>query len=258
MTVVDIAAETLARAFAEGQQIAPFSQGDAGFDLAAGYAVQSALTARRVADGARVIGVKVGFTNTQIWAQFGIDAPIHGPVFDTTLAAETVDIGAFMEPLIEPEIVLKLRATPSAEMDDAALLGCVEAIAPGFEIVHSAYPGWRFAAPDSVAAGAMHGALVLGQWVPVDAGWQDALTRFTVTLSCDGAVQDRGEAANLLGSGPVAVLRHLIGLDSCAPLPAGSLVSTGTVTRALPVQKGQTWRAAFEGLPVAPVSVRLT
>lgn len=251
-------AEILAQAFATGRQIAPFSDTDAAFDLPAGYAVQRALTAMRVAAGAQITGIKVGFTNTQIWAQYGIDAPIHAPVFDRTLIAGSLAVSGLMDPLIEPEVVLRLRATPNAEMTDAALLACIEAAAPGFEIVHSAYPGWRCKAPDSVAAGGMHAALAVGAWVPVDASWHAPLLEFSVSLRCDGVEQDRGVATNLLGSGPLAVLRHLVGMDSAEPLPPGALVSTGTVTRALPIKPGQHWQAEFDGLPFAPVSLRLT
>jgi len=251
-------AQTLRDAFETGQQLAPFSDADPGFDLAAGYAAQRALTALRQQDGARVIGVKAGFTNTQIWDTFGIRAPIHGPVFDTSLATGPISTGAFMEPLIEPELVFRMASTPKPGMDDAALLACVEAIAPGFEIVHSVFPGWRFTAPDSVAAGAMHGALVIGAFRPATPAMRAALADFTVELRCDGTVMDQGHAANLLGSGPLEVLRHLIGLDSMEPLNPGDLVSTGTVTRALPIKPGQTWQASFNGLPLAELSVALT
>lgn len=251
-------AEILAQAFATGQQIAPFSDTDPDFDLSAGYAVQHALTALRMAAGARKVGVKVGFTNTQIWEEFGIYAPVHAPVFDTTLASGTVNIGRFMEPKIEPEVAFRLRDTPEVGMDDAALLTCIEAAAPAFEIVQSAYPGWRFKAPDSVASGGMHAALVVGEWVPVDQGWLEPLRAFSVTIRCDGADQDQGVAGNLLGEGPLAVLRHLVSLDSADPLPPGAIVSTGTITRALPIEAGQNWEAVFEGLPLSPLAVHLT
>lgn len=258
MTHAQTLAQTLARAIATGHQIAPISDSDAGFDLAAGYDAQAALTALRVDAGAHVIGIKVGFTNTQIWDLYGIRAPIHAPVFDTTLARGTVSVAGLMEPLIEPEVVLRLRATPAPDMDDAALLACVEAAAPGFEIVHSVFPDWRCKAADSIAAGGMHAALALGEWVPVDAGWTRPLRDFSVSLTRDGMEQDQGRAENLLGEGPLAVLRHLVGLRTCPPLRPGNLVSTGTITRALPVAAGQTWRAEFRGLPVAPVALRLT
>lgn len=250
-------AEILARAFATGQQIAPFSDCEPGFDLAAGYAAQRELTALKVAAGARVIGVKVGFTNTLIWDQYGIHAPIHAPVFDTSLATDTVAVGNLMEPLIEPEVVLRLRTTPTSDMDDDTLFACVEAAASGFEIVQSAFPGWRCKAPDSVASGGMHAALVLGDWVPVDQHWRQPLSEFTATLRCDGVVQDVGQASNLLGKGPLAVLRHLIGLDSADPLPPGALVSTGTITRAMPITPGHDWQVTFAGLDFAPLGVRV-
>lgn len=257
MTNVQDAAEKLALAFAEHRQIRPFSDEDEGFDLAKGYEVQRALTAQRVAAGARVVGVKVGFTNTQIWSRFGISAPVHGPVFNNTLAKDSLEIGTFMEPLIEPEIILRLAAPPRATMEDAELLACIDAIAPGFEVVQSIYPDWRITAADSVASGAMHGALVPGGWVPLSADWAESLSDFTVELYCDGELREEGQASNLLGSGPLQVLRHLLGLGSCPPLAAGDLVSTGTLTQALPVAKGETWQAKFSGLPVAPVSLRL-
>jgi len=250
-------ADRLAKAFANGQQIAPFSDTEPEFDLAAGYAAQHELSARRVFAGAKIVGVKVGFTNTQIWEQYGIHAPIHAPVFDTTLATGSVPIDGLMEPLIEPEVVLKLRATPTPDMDDTALLACIAEAAPGFEIVHSVYPGWRCKAPDSVAAGGMHGALVLGEWVRVDPDWAERLRVFTATLRCDGETQDTGQASNLLGDGPLKVLRHLVGLDSSEPLPPGSLVSTGTVTRALPIKAGQSWSVSFDGLGFSPLNLRI-
>ena len=104
----------------------------------------------------------------------------------------------------------------------------------------------------------MHGALVIGAFLPATPAMRAALADFTVELRCDGTVMDQGHAANLLGSGPLEVLRHLIGLDSMEPLNPGDLVSTGTVTRALPIKPGQTWQARFNGLPLAELSVALT
>src|SRR5215510_15491536 len=51
-------------------------------------------------------------------------------------------LAPFAEPRIEPEIVFRLAAAPSPEMDEAALFGCIDWVAQGFEIVHSVFPGW--------------------------------------------------------------------------------------------------------------------
>jgi 2-oxo-3-hexenedioate decarboxylase len=72
---------------------------------------------------------------------------------------------------------------------------------------------------------------------------------------------DRGEAANVL-DGPLSALRHLVellGRDSAnAPLAAGEIVTTGTVTRAFPVAAGETWSTRLHGLPLDGIAIRFT
>jgi 2-oxo-3-hexenedioate decarboxylase len=46
------------------------------------------------------------------------------------------------EPRIEPEIVFKLAGAPSLGMGEEALLGSIDWVAHGFEIVQSIFPGW--------------------------------------------------------------------------------------------------------------------
>ncbi len=47
-------------------------------------------------------------------------------------------------------------------MNNKQLADCVEWVAPGFEIVQSIYPDWKFSVEDSIAAQGLHGCLVLG------------------------------------------------------------------------------------------------
>ncbi len=127
-------------------------------------------------------------------------------------------------------------------MDDRVLLSCVEWMAHGFEMVQSHYPGWRFTAADTVAAFGLHGALLLGPPKPITPanadGWQTALAAFDILLLRDGVVADEGHATNVLGGGPLAALRHLVGAlagnPESPPLAAGEIITTGTLTRALP------------------------
>lgn len=240
-------------------QCAPLTDTDPAFDLAAAYAFQHAMTALRVARGERVVGRKIGFTNTQIWETFKVHAPIWGPVFATTLRQGPLPVADFTEPLIEPEIVLRLCASPAPGMEPAALMDCVDAVATGFEIVQSPYAGWRFKAPDTVAAGAMHGALVIGDWVEIGAEralWRDRLGNFTMRLSQGGQLQDEGPARNVLDQGPLAALAHLVDLLGAARLAAGEVIATGTITRALPIAAGQQWHAQTD-LPVPGLSLSL-
>lgn len=243
--------------------LAPFTDADPGFDLAAAYRTAAALAALRRARGERPVGRKLGFTNRTIWEEYGVRAPIWGFVYDSTvrpLDGRPLSLAPFAEPRIEPEIVLRLAAAPRAGMAPEELAGCVGAIALGFEIVQSVFPGWRFRAPDTVAAAALHGALRTGPFVPLTPAIAGRLARFPVTLRRDGAVAATGDGADVLGGGPLAALAHLAALlaadPEAAPLAPGEIVTTGTLTRALPVAPGETWQAGADLPGLAPVEIR--
>ena len=125
--------------------------------------------AARQTRGERPIGRKIGFTNRTTWPDY---APMWGYVYDRTVhdlagLGGTFSLAGLAEPRIEPEIGFRLAATPTPGMDERALLGCIDGVAHGFEIVRSNFPGWGFTAPDAVAAFGLHGALLLGPWHPV-------------------------------------------------------------------------------------------
>ncbi len=226
----------------------------------------AALRRLREMRGERHVGRKVGFTNRALWTQYGVFAPNWGDMYETTVHALAdiggrFDLSRLSEPLIEPEIAFKLAKAPEPGMDEAALMGCVEWLAHGFEIVQSLFPGWQFAPADTVAAGAMHGAFLLGGRHRVEDAPSDlmpALTEFEVTLRRNGEVVDRGRGANVL-DGPLTALRHLVALlaDDAAnpPLTAGEIVTTGTLTRALPVAAGERWTTEIRGLPIDGLAV---
>jgi 2-oxo-3-hexenedioate decarboxylase len=264
--VEQIAAEAVA-ALAEGRQIAPFSYRFSSFELAEAYRVTAAVRKLREGRGEVPVGRKIGFTNRTIWAEYNVDAPIWGYVYDRTVH-DLADIGdafslaGLTEPRIEPEIVFGLATAPTDTMDERALLASIEWIAHGFEIVQSIFPAWKFSAPDTVAAFGLHGALLIGPRHPIGAApdnWIEALSSFEIDLKRGGMTIDHGRAANVLG-GPLSALRHLIDLldsDRNNPaLAAGEIVTTGTLTRALPVAPGETWSTQLTGVPLDDIAVR--
>lgn len=264
-------ARTILAAHEHRRQLPPPTGWDRALDLPAAYRVAAEVRRLREARGERPVGRKIGFTNTTLWERYGVAAPIWGYVYDTTLRdrgalVEPVALAAFVEPRIEPEIVFGLARAPEPGMDAAALIACVDWAASGFEIVQSLYPGWRFAAADTVAAFGLHGLLVVGERVriaPADrAAWIAALAGFTVDLLRDGAVADRGGGRNVLRTGPVAALSHLVDLladdPAAPPLAAGEVVTTGTLTDALPVASGQRWSLRLSGIPLPGLDLAVT
>jgi 2-oxo-3-hexenedioate decarboxylase len=229
------------------------------------------LCALRTARGERVIGRKIGFTNRTIWAEYGVYAPMWGFVFDATVrnlptpglaVRHPFPLGHFAEPRIEPEIVFRLAAAPSPDMDEAALFGCIDWMAQGFEIVQSVFPGWKFAPADTVIVNGLHGALLLRPRHPAGFGnasdWVSNLAGFEIDLLRDGAVIDRGRGANVL-DGPLSALRHLVALLARdpvnSPLATGDIVTTGTLTRAFPISAGESWSTTLRGIGIGGTPV---
>jgi 2-oxo-3-hexenedioate decarboxylase len=140
-------------------------------------------------------------------------------------------------------------------MDEAALFGCIDWVAQGFEIVHSVFPGWKFAPADAVIVNGLHGALLLAPRHPAGFGsatdWTSNLAGFEIDLLRDGAVVDRSHSANVL-DGPLSALRHLVGLLASdpvhSPLATGDIVTTGTLTRAFPILAGESWSTTLHGI----------
>ncbi|HZY18978.1 MAG TPA: fumarylacetoacetate hydrolase family protein [Ramlibacter sp.] len=265
-TELDALAGEIRAAQDRGVSLAPFTGRHAGFDLEAGYAVAARLHGARLDAGAVARGRKIGFTNSNIWPEYDVHQPIWGWVYAHTLheagaAPVQLPLGGLVEPKIEPEIAFGLKAAPPAGADTAALLACIDWVAPAFEVVQSHFPGWKFQAADTVADGGLHGRLLLGTRVPLAQLGPDpagALAGLQVALSRDGHEVEIGRGANVLGS-PLAALAHLVALlDGQGPgvaLQLGEVVTTGTVTAAYPIRPGEHWRAAPRGVSLAPLAV---
>lgn len=260
-------ADIVVSTWRQGRQITPLTAAEPTFDMADGTRVGHAVMRLRVAAGERPVGRKIGFTNRTIWDEYGVHAPIWGPVYDTTLrmtdGAADLSLAGMVEPRIEPEIVFGFRSAVTAGMDEAAILEAVDWVAHGFEIVQSLFPGWRFQGADCQAAFGLHGALVCGPQVPVTGDrdrWLQDLTGFAITLSRNGERMDRGLGTNVL-DGPLSAIRHLAGVlaadPEAEPIGPGEIITTGTVTRAFPVTAGETWTTEIEGLGVQPMRLRL-
>lgn len=243
----------------------PITDGHPDFDLAQAYAVADELHARQLRAGAVFAGRKIGFTNTNMWAEYGVDAPIWGPMYEHSVVHAVAGharlaLAPFHEPKIEPELAFHFFRSPPAHASIAQLLDCIDWMAHGMEVVQSHYPGWRFRGPDAVADGALHGALLLGEPLPVDglrATLETRLNSVTVALLRGQEQVDTGSARMVLGN-PLHALLHLMGelaRQGSGGIEAGEIITTGTMTMAWDVSPGQRWSSQLDGMPLQGLTV---
>jgi 2-oxo-3-hexenedioate decarboxylase len=262
------AAETILDAFAAHRLIAPLSDGDSSLDEDGAYAIASEIHARRVRGGERPVGRKIGFTNRSLWASYGVSAPVWGHVYDSTMhhasgGQARFAVGGLLQPRIEPEIQLHFARTPPVTRDEAAILECIDWIAHGFELVQCPFPDWQFTAADAIAALTLHGALVVGPPVAV-ADIEDCaqkLRTFSITLLRDGEEQATGGGASVLDS-PLLAFAHLAEALAeqarFAPVQAGEIVTTGTLTAPQVMAAGETWATTLHGIDLPGLSITFT
>ena len=220
-------------------------------DLPAAYQVALATRALRVARGEAPRGYKIGFTNRNIWPRYGVFAPIWGSVWSSTLTfAEgdegNVPLARLCQPRIEPETVFGMKTAPraGASLDD--LFDALDWIAPGFEVVQSHRPGWKFSAAETVADGGLHARLLIGRKLPISEfarnarQLQDTLARTGLRLSRNGAHVEDGVGANVLDN-PLRALHYFLDeLRACPGAPdlqPGDVITTGTWTDAWAVEQ---------------------
>ena len=271
MTTLDIralATEMLA-ARSEGKAVEsrPSSR-DSSFDLPAAYQVEEELAQLRRADGHKTTGRKIGFTNRAVWSRLDLDTIVWGYVFDDTVHYASgnhfiLPIGQMVAPRIEPEVVFKLKSEISLDVasDPAKVLKAVEWMALGFEIVDCPYPNWRYRPADMVAAFGFHGALVIGDPHPLKNLDQlaEQLATFKLNLLKNGETAAEGTGKNVYDS-PVLCLgqlaRTINAQPDAAPLGAGEVITSGTITDAQPIAIGEEWAAVTEGLNLPSLSIK--
>ena len=85
---------------------------DPGFvlDAAQAYELQGAVSALRIAEGDRVVGYKVGCTGPGTVAQFGMEGPIRGYLYQSELrrTGDRLHMTDFASPAIEGEMALRI------------------------------------------------------------------------------------------------------------------------------------------------------
>ena len=261
-------AQELLAAYETGSPLeTPFSARDAGFDLNAAYAVEAEFARLRIAQGHRACGLKVGYANKAMWRALKLDTLVWARMYDDTVhfsnnGAAELALPFYHAPKIEPEIVFKLKQPiTTAGLDAAAVLGLVEWMAIGFEIIHCPFPDWKFQPVDFVAAFGLHVGLVVGEPVAIDdariPGLVEELPRFKVKLQKNGELIEEGSGKNSLRS-PALCLAELGGAAMArgSELEAGDLVSSGTLTNGQMAQRGETWSVEVEGLPLKGLQLK--
>jgi 2-keto-4-pentenoate hydratase len=161
-----------------------------------------------------------------------------------------------VQPRIEPEIVVGFKADVPQRADPGAIATAVEWVAAGLEVVQCHFEGWEMTPAEAVADAGVHAALAIGPRSEVDSEAVRSLATATGQLMCDCALAATGRGADVLGS-PVDALHWLLkGLP--VGVRAGEIVTTGTLTAAMPIESDQRWQhLLLSTIAIEPLELRI-
>jgi 2-oxo-hept-3-ene-1,7-dioate hydratase len=213
------------------------------------YDVQRRWAQLRVAEGAKVIGRKIGLTSRAMQMASKITEPDYGVMFDDRMFADgaRVPVKLFIKPRLETELAFIMGEDlkgAGCQMHD--VMRAAEFVTPALEIID-----YRTEVPraivDTIADNAAYGALVLGGRIfrpfDIDVRWVAA------TLSKNGVIEESGVSAAIMGH-PAAGLAWLV--NKLAPLgdglKKGDIVLAGSFTRPIDIAQGDVVQADYGSL----------
>ena len=268
---VEALAEELMSAYETGEMVTVPPSARPDFDLDLAYAVEATLKKFREAQGHKTVGRKVGYANKAMWRVLKLETLVWAHMYEDTVHYSGGNSATLALPLrrslkIEPEIVFGLKhAINSENLGATAALETTEWLALGFEIIDCPFPDWKFQPSDFVASFGLHAALVVGERKLVQpdmiSALVDQLARFKVRMLKNREFVEEGSGRNSLRSPALCLVElggAIIRRFPDEPLSSGEIISSGTLTAGHPTDKGDVWTAEVEGLPLPPLTLRLT
>lgn len=204
------------------------------------YAIQDEIRRRKLARGARMVGLKAGLTSRAKMKQMGVETPCFGFLADyfTVPDGGDVKMDELIHPKVEPEIAFVMkRALKGPGCHVGAVLAATDFVMAGIEVIDSRYRDFKFDLKSVIADNCSSSRFVLGgQAVPVD-GLD--LRTLGVVMEKNGEPVAIGAGAAVLGhpAAAIAMLANHLGARG-EEIPAGAMILSGGVTEAVSVKAG--------------------
>jgi 2-oxo-hept-3-ene-1,7-dioate hydratase len=239
-------ADELLRAEREGKPIVQLSRTFPDMEIEDAYRVQDIWAEARIANGARVVGHKIGLTSRAMQMASKMTEPDYGRILDDAFYHDGAQVPAarFIKPRLEVELAFVMGEDlggPGARVYD--VMRAVEFVTPAIEIID-----YRTEVPraivDTIADNAAFGAIVVGgrliRPMDVDIRWIGA------TLSKNGVIEESGVSAAIMGH-PAAGIAWLVNKLHAVgtKLLKGQIVLAGSFTRPVDIESGDVIQADF-------------
>ena len=248
--VRDWLAADLAQAERSRVSISPLTTRETDIDVVDAYEIQLINIRQRVAEGARVIGHKVGLSSEAMQKMMNVDEPDYGHLLDEmeVFQDRPVKSANYLYPRVEVEVGFILADDlPGEGCTEDDVLAATAAYAPSIELIDTRISDWKIRLCDTIADNASSAGWVLGKErvSPKDVD----ICNIDAVLTRNGEVVAEGRSDAVLGNPVTAVAWLARKVDQFGVrLKAGDIVLPGSCTRAIDARPGDDFVAQFDGL----------
>ncbi|BBX84763.1 2-keto-4-pentenoate hydratase [Mycolicibacterium aubagnense] len=243
-------AASLAQAERSRVAMSPMTDTYADIDVVDAYEIQLLNIRQRVAEGARVVGHKVGLSSEAMQKMMNVDEPDYGHLLDDMEVFEDKPVltSKYLLPRVEVEVGFVLADDlPGAGCTEDDVLAATAAFAPAIELIDTRITNWQVKLCDTIADNASSAGWVLGKErvSPKDID----IRAIDAVLKCNGEVLGEGRSDAVLGNPVTAVAWLARKVDQFGVrLKAGDVVLPGACMRAFDAKPGDDFVAEFAGL----------
>ncbi|WP_295472645.1 2-oxo-hept-4-ene-1,7-dioate hydratase [uncultured Pseudomonas sp.] len=255
-SIIQQAAERLDQAERSREQVRQFSLDHPGISIEDAYAIQRAWVQRKIRDGRKLVGHKIGLTSRAMQVSSNITEPDYGALLDDMFFDEGSDIPfqRFIVPRVEVELAFILGKPlkgPNVTLFD--VLDATEWVIPALEIIDARIqqvdPQTQATRKvfDTISDNAANAGVVMGGRAvrPIDID----LRRVPAVLYRNGVIEESGVSAAVLNhpaKGVAWLANKLAPYD--VTLEAGQVILGGSFTRPVAANPGDTFHVDYDQL----------
>ncbi|WP_138416350.1 2-keto-4-pentenoate hydratase [Aquibacillus sediminis] len=227
--------------------IAPLTSSEQSISVDDAYQIQLGIVRDKLNQEAKIVGKKIGLTSKAMQEMLNVNEPDYGHIFDDMVYKNnaSIAIDQYIEPRIEFEIAFVLKKDlkgPGVTAEDVKK--ATDYVVPAFEIIDSRIKDWKIKFEDTVADNGSSAGIILGdQHTAVE---EIDLPEVDMTVYRNDTFLDAATGAAVMGNplDAVAWLANAIGSYDIT-LHAGEVILAGALSKAIPIEDGDTFRADF-------------
>jgi 2-oxopent-4-enoate/cis-2-oxohex-4-enoate hydratase len=255
---IDALGEELYCALRERRTLVPLTDREPDITIEDAYRISAGLLDRRLRDGERVVGKKIGVTSKAVQDMLGVFQPDFGFLTDRMAypdgAAISIGRSGLIQPRAEGEIAFVLKSDlngPGITQDD--VLAATDHVLACFEIVDSRISDWKIRIQDTVADNASCGVYVLGTQRADPRELDLSATRLDMKRNGKPCGSGLGSAVQGHPAAAVAWLANTLGRFGI-PFRKGEVILSGSLAPLVPAAAGDSFELTISGIGGVRVS----